>query len=315
MKLLTFRDGDGLKLGVRTDAGVIDVAAAAATLGGEGVPRSIDEAVADGAAAVAALAGLVRRAGGQDEGASQGEGAGQGQGAGQGTGAGSAWLRDEASLELGPCVGTPGKIVCVGLNYRKHAEESNLPIPQTPVLFSKFANTIAAPHEPVPLPAAGTEYDYEVELGVVIGRAARNVSEAALDHVFGYCTANDVSCRDLQTRTSQWLLGKTLDKFLPIGPWLVTADEVGDPQGYALKTWHNGTLRQDSTTADMVFSVKEIISYISKHFPLEPGDVIVTGTPSGVIMGLPEKNWLKPGDEVTVEVEGLGKLTNPMAAG
>ncbi|HYO30168.1 MAG TPA: fumarylacetoacetate hydrolase family protein [Thermomicrobiales bacterium] len=296
MKLLTFRDGAGLKLGVGTDAGAIDVEAAAAALGGDGVPRSIDEAVAGGRTATDALAGLIGRA------AAQG-------GVGE-------WLRDETSLELGPCVPNPGKIVCVGLNYRKHAEESNLPIPQTPVLFSKFRNTIAAPNEPVPLPPVGVEYDYEVELGVVIGREARNVSEEdALGHVFGYCTANDVSCRDLQTRTSQWLLGKTLDKFLPIGPWLVTADEAGDPQAHTLRTWHNGTLRQDSTTADMIFSVREIVSYVSKHFPLDPGDVIVTGTPSGVIMGLPEKNWLKPGDEVTVEVEGLGKLTNRMAAG
>jgi 2-keto-4-pentenoate hydratase/2-oxohepta-3-ene-1,7-dioic acid hydratase in catechol pathway len=296
VKLLTFRDGAGLKLGVGTDAGAIDVEAAAAALGGDGVPRSIDEAVAGGRTATDALAGLIGRAEAQG-------------GAGE-------WLRDETSLELGPCVPNPGKIVCVGLNYRKHAEESNLPIPQTPVLFSKFRNTIAAPNEPVPLPPVGVEYDYEVELGVVIGREARNVSEEdALGHVFGYCTANDVSCRDLQTRTSQWLLGKTLDKFLPIGPWLVTADEAGDPQAHTLRTWHNGTLRQDSTTADMIFSVREIVSYVSKHFPLNPGDVIVTGTPSGVIMGLPEKNWLKPGDEVTVEVEGLGKLTNRMAAG
>jgi len=294
MKLLTFREGNGLKLGVKTDAGVIDVAAAAEALGGDGVPRSMDEAVAGGRAAAEALAGLVRRAEGRQ----------------------GAWLRDEAALQLGPCLPDPGKIVCVGLNYRKHAEESNLPIPQTPVLFSKFRNTIAAPNEPVPLTDAGVEYDYEVELGVVIGREARNVSEAdALGCVFGYCTANDVSCRDLQTRTSQWLLGKTLDKFLPIGPYLVTADEAGDPQRYPLRTWHNGVLRQDSTTADMIFSVKEIVAYISKHFPLEPGDVIVTGTPSGVIMGLPEKNWLKPGDEVTVEVEGLGQLTNRMVAG
>ena len=294
MKLLTFRDGNGLKLGVRTDAGVIDVTAAAAALGGDGVPTSIDEAIAGGAPTIEALNGLVRRAEGQ-----QGE-----------------WLRDEAGLELGPCVPNPGKIVCVGLNYRKHAEESNLPIPTTPVLFSKFRNTVAAPNEPVPLSDAGVEYDYEVELGVVIGRAARNVAEDdALGHVFGYCTANDVSCRDLQTRTSQWLLGKTMDKFLPLGPWLVTADEVGDPQRSPLRTWHNGALRQDSTTADMIFSVREIVAYISKHFPLDPGDVIVTGTPSGVIMGLPEKNWLKPGDEVTVEVEGLGKLTNRMVAG
>ena len=210
----------------------------------------------------------------------------------------------------------PGKIVCVGLNYRKHAEESGAPIPTTPVLFSKFDNTIAAHNEGVPLIEAATQYDYEVELGVVVGKTARNVSEAeALGTVFGYTTANDVSARDLQMRTSQWLLGKTLDKFLPIGPYLVTADDVPDPQALPLRTWLNGELRQNSNTADMIFTVAQIIAYISRHFPLEPGDVIVTGTPEGVIMGTAEKRWMVPGDLVEVEVEGLGKLANRMVGG
>ena len=293
MKLLTFREGNDLRLGVATDAGVIDVAAAAAALGVSGAPASVEAAAADGAAG-AALADVVAKAAGRS----------------------GAWLRDAASLTLGPAVPNPGKIVCVGLNYRKHAEESGMAIPAYPVLFSKFGNAIAAANEDVPLTDVGSEYDYEVELGVVMGRTARNVAEAdALSHVFGYTTANDISCRDLQMRSGQWLIGKTQDKFLPIGPYVVTADEAGDPQAHQLRTWHNGVLRQDSNSADQIFSVAQVIAYASRIFPLEPGDVIVTGTPAGVIMGLPEKQWLKPGDEVTVEVEGLGKLTNRFVAG
>ena len=293
MKLLTFREGNDLRLGVATDAGVIDVAAAAAALGVSGAPASVETAAAGGAAG-AALADVVAKAAGRS----------------------GAWLRDAASLTLGPAVPNPGKIVCVGLNYRKHAEESGMAIPAYPVLFSKFGNAIAAANEDVPLTDVGSEYDYEVELGVVVGRTARNVAEAdALSHVFGYTTANDISCRDLQMRSGQWLIGKTQDKFLPIGPYVVTADEAGDPQAHQLRTWHNGVLRQDSNSADQIFSVAQVIAYASRIFPLEPGDVIVTGTPAGVIMGLPEKRWLKPGDEVTVEVEGLGKLTNRFVAG
>jgi 2-keto-4-pentenoate hydratase/2-oxohepta-3-ene-1,7-dioic acid hydratase in catechol pathway len=296
MYLLTFRVGDALKLGVRTDRGVIDVAAAQVALGAGGnrAPESIDAVIDGGATALAALTDLVTRA----------------------EAANGDWLRDEASLTLGPAAPNPGKILCVGLNYRKHAEESGAAIPTTPVLFSKFGNTIAAHGEDVPLCDSATEYDYEVELGVVIGKTVKNISEAdALGTVFGYTTANDVSARDLQMRTSQWLLGKTMDKFLPIGPYLVTADDVPNPQALRLQTWLNGDLRQDSNTEDMIFSVAEIIAYTSRHFTLEPGDVIVTGTPAGVILGLPVKTWMVPGDLVEVEVEGLGKLANRMVAG
>ena len=149
----------------------------------------------------------------------------------------------------------------------------------------------------------------------MIGKSARNVGhEDALDYVLGYVTSNDISVRDLQTRPSQWLLGKTLDNFLPVGPYLVTADEVGDPQHLAIKTWVNGDLRQNSNTGDMIFPVAEIISYISRYFTLEPGDLIVTGTPEGVAMGREDKPWLVPGDEVVVEVENLGTLKNVMIA-
>jgi 2-keto-4-pentenoate hydratase/2-oxohepta-3-ene-1,7-dioic acid hydratase in catechol pathway len=299
MILLTIRDGDDLRLGVKTARGVIDVAAAQAALGqGDGrLPQTVEAAIVGGEPARAALADLVARA----------EANG---------GNSSSWLRDEASLTLGPALPNPGKIVCVGLNYRKHAEETGAAIPTTPVLFSKFLNTVAGPDEDVPLTDAATQYDYEVELAVVMGETARNVSAAdALNSVFGYATANDLSARDLQTRTSQWLLGKTMDKFMPIGPYLATADEVPDPQQLAIRTWLNGELRQNSNTDDMIFPVAEIVSYISRHFTLEPGDVIITGTPEGVILGMAEKRWMVPGDVVEVEVDGLGKLRNRMVAG
>ena len=299
MILLTIQDGDNPRLGVKTARGVIDVATAQAALGqGDGsLPQTVDAVIAGGEPARSALAGLVARTEAED-------------------GNGATWLRDEASLAVGPAVPNPGKIVCVGLNYRKHAEETGAAIPTTPVLFSKFLNTVAAPDEDVPLTDAATQYDYEVELAVVMGETTKRASAAdAMNSVFGYATANDLSARDLQNRTSQWLLGKTMDKFMPIGPYLVTADEVGDPQKLAIRTWLNGELRQNSNTDDMIFPVAELITYISRHFTLEPGDVIITGTPEGVILGMAEKRWMTPGDVVEVEVEGLGKLRNRMVAG
>jgi 2-keto-4-pentenoate hydratase/2-oxohepta-3-ene-1,7-dioic acid hydratase in catechol pathway len=225
------------------------------------------------------------------------------------------WLLDEAGLTYGPCVADPGKIICIGLNYRRHVEESGMAIPTLPVLFSKFSNAIAAPGEQILLQANAVEYDYEAELGVVIGKRAKNVSEKdALSYVLGYCNTDDLSARDLQMRTSQWLLGKTLDQFSPIGPYLVTADEVPDPQMLDIRCWVNGDLRQNSSTADMIFSVAYLVSYISQYMTLEPGDVISTGTPEGVVLGMKEKRWLKPGDEVTIEIAGLGQLTNTMVA-
>jgi len=220
-----------------------------------------------------------------------------------------------AGLRLGPCVPRPPKIVCIGLNYRRHAEEAGMPVPTSPILFSKFGNALAASGDDVPLPPGVAEqYDYEAELGVVIGRTTRNVGEAdALDHVWGYCNCNDVSARDLQFRSTQWLLGKTLDRFLPAGPDLVSADEAGDPQAMRITCTVNGDMRQDSNTADMIFGVAEIVSYVSRHFTLEAGDLIATGTPEGVAQGRADKRWLVPGDEVVVEVGGLGRLTNRMS--
>ena len=220
------------------------------------------------------------------------------------------------SLRLAPCVPRPGKIVCVGLNYRLHAAESGMPIPEHPILFSKFFNALAAPGQDVALPPVASHYDYEAELVVVIGRRARSVSEAAAtDHVFGYCNGNDFSARDLQFQSTQWLLGKSLDGFGPIGPWLVSKDEAGDLDGMPIRCFVNGEVRQDSVVGDLIFGVPELVSFISRHMTLDPGDIIFTGTPAGVASGRPDKPWLKPGDEVVVEVGPLGRLVNRMVAG
>ncbi|XOV91549.1 MAG: fumarylacetoacetate hydrolase family protein [Bacteroidota bacterium] len=216
-------------------------------------------------------------------------------------------------LSFGPCLPTNGKIICIGLNYRKHAEESGMPIPETPVVFTKYSNTLTDFGSDIPLGKEGIEFDYEVELGVIIGKNCKNVSKAeALNYVMGYCVANDLSCRDLQFKTSQWLLGKSLDKFLPLGKYFVSANEINNPQNLQLTCTVNGEVRQLSNTSDMIFSVAEIIAYLSKHMTLETGDLILTGTPEGVIMGRSDKKWLRPGDVVKVEIEKIGSTQNMM---
>lgn len=292
MKLLTFVQGNESRLGIKTEQGVLDVAAAAAKTGASGVASDVMQVIEGGDAAVASLQALV------DKALASGD---------------SSLLLDEAGLTFGPSVTAPNKIICVGLNYRKHAEETNAPIPQTPILFNKFNNTLTGHGEDIPLPRTSNEVDYEVELAIVIGKPAKYVKrENALEHVFGYATVNDVSARDLQMRTQQWLLGKSCDKFSPVGPYLVTADEVGNPNDLELKCTVNGEVRQHSNTSDMIFYCDEIVSYISDHMTLVPGDIILTGTPFGVILGYPKEKrvWLKDGDVVTVEVEKLGACTN-----
>lgn len=220
---------------------------------------------------------------------------------------------EEPSLQYGPCVPNPQKIICIGLNYRQHALESGMAIPELPVVFTKYNNTLINYAQDVSLGIAGEQFDYEVELGVVIGKTCKNINKKeALNYVLGYCVANDLSCRDLQFRTSQWLMGKSLDGFLPLSKYVITTDEVTDPQQLQLTCTLNGELRQNSNTNDMIFSVSEIIADLTKHMTLMPGDLILTGTPAGVIMGLPEKNWLKPGDVVKVEIEKIGFTTNKM---
>lgn len=224
------------------------------------------------------------------------------------------YLLNEISCQFASCVSNPQKIICIGLNYRHHAIESGMAIPTIPIVFSKFNNTLCNYGEDITLSEVGKEFDYEVELGVVIGKRCKNVKAAnALEYVLGYCVANDLSCRDLQFRSSQWLMGKSLDKFSPLGKYIVTKDEIPNPQNLQMNCYVNGEQRQNSNTADMVFSVAEIIEDLSKHFTLEPGDLILTGTPEGVIFGMKEKNWLKSGDVVKVEIEGLGFTENRMA--
>ncbi|MBN1875374.1 MAG: fumarylacetoacetate hydrolase family protein [Anaerolineae bacterium] len=294
MKILTFRTNKKLKLGIKTEKGVIDVKKAAKALKMH-VPATPKKCFSLGLDALPALETLVARALPKAEGA--------------------RWLLNETDLILGPCVPMPEKILCVGLNYRRHAAESGAQIPDVPVIFSKFNNALAGHEETIPLPPTIVKVDYEVELAAIIGKVGKRIpTEDALAYVLGYCNANDISAREWQKRTPQWLIGKTPDKFCPLGPYLVTADEVGDPQQLATHSWLNGELRQNSNTSDMVFSVAEIISYISQVMTLKPGDVVMTGTPEGVILGMKDQVWMKDGDEITIEVEKLGKLTNRLVA-
>lgn len=289
MKLLTYRQGERLALGIKTDQGVLPV------LDNEGISavEAVQRLIEKGEAGVNELSLQVDEANDTD-------------------------YVNEEELDLGPCVPKPGKIICVGLNYRKHAEESNMDIPKYPILFNKYNNSLAGHGDRIPLPADSEQVDYEAELAIVIGRTAKNVSkENALDYVYGYCAANDLSARDLQFRSQQWLLGKSLDGFCPLGPYLVTADEVGNPNDLDISCTVNGEIRQQSNTSDMIFHCDDIVSYISRYMTLAPGDVILTGTPEGVVLGCPEAErvWLKDGDEVTVEIEGLGRLRNVMVDG
>ena len=210
---------------------------------------------------------------------------------------------------------TPQKIVCVGLNYRDHAEEQGTALPERPLLFAKWPNTLIGEGEAIVIPAISQNVDYEAELGVVIGRQAKGVTTAdALDHVRGYVVANDVSGRDLQFSDGQWVRGKSLDTFLPVGE-LVPAADVPDPQRLAIRAILNGEVMQDSNTSNMIFGVAEIVSFISQAITLEPGDLIITGTPAGVGAFRDPPVWLRPGDEITIEIEGVGSLTNPVIAG
>ena len=220
-----------------------------------------------------------------------------------------------ADVRLLAPVPRPGKVIGIGLNYRDHAAESGQPIPTAPILFPKFANSVIGPGAPIVIPPETEQPDYEAELGVVIGRTAYRVTEAdALSFVAGYTCVNDVSARDLQFESSQWMLGKAIDTFLPCGPWLVTADEIPDPQTLAIRLTLNGEELQSSSTGQMVFGVAELVASISRTMTLEPGDLIATGTPPGVGFARTPPVWLRDGDEVSVEVERVGTLTNPVRA-
>lgn len=295
MKTVNFYQNGEPKLGVKTEYGIIDVEGAIKSKHGQDrpddIPVNVAQLIHGGDQAKCALEQLVSSV--EDD---------------------TLYL-DEQTLDFGPCVLDPQKIICIGLNYQRHAEESGMEIPTKPILFSKFNNTLTGHKQKVLLPERSSEVDYEAELAIVIGRTAINVSiDEALSYVYGYCNANDLSARDLQRQSPQWLLGKTCDSFCPLGPYLVSKDEVGDPNNLRIQAIVNGEVRQKSNTSDMIFYCDEIISYISHHMTLYPGDVILTGTPEGVILGYEEDKrvWLADGDEITIEIENLGCLTNTM---
>lgn len=279
----------GCTLGVKTDAGILDVAAAAKLFRVK-APLTMDEVLAG--ADCAPLRKLVEKALADKR--------------------GKKVLVPESRAKFGPAIPNPPKIICVGLNYRMHAAETGNPIPPVPMLFNKFENTLTGHRSKVKLPSKVDEkFDYEVELVIVMGRKAFEVPEnKALSYVFGYATGNDLSARGLQRASSQIMLGKVLDGFAPLGPYVVSADQIPDPQNLKVTTHVNGERRQNSNTSDMIFSCAQIISYCSQHFTLKPGDIIYSGTPGGVILGLPPEKrvWLKPGDKVVTEVEKLGVL-------
>ena len=217
-----------------------------------------------------------------------------------------------ADVKLLNPVARPGKIVAIGLNYLDHCKEANMAVPERPLVFTKFTTSIVGPGDEIVWSEAfSSEVDYEAELAVVIGKNCRSVSEEeALDYVLGYTAANDVSARDIQLGDGQWVRGKSLDTFCPMGPALVTADDIPDPQTLAIRCILNGKVMQDSNTGVMVFGVAELISFCSQAFTLEPGDVILTGTPHGVGMGYKPPVWMKDGDVVVIDIEGIGALEN-----
>jgi len=294
MTLLTFRDDGQYCLGVKTPKGILDVRKAAAQFK-MAAPTGMDDLLQNGKGGqVKKLADTVAAQPGR-----------------------SNFFRTEQGLEYGPVVMNPEKIIMMGLNYRQHAIETHSPIPSNPVLFNKYNNSLNCHNGVIHLPTGvAKQFDYEVELVVVFGKKAHNVSEdEALDCVAGYCTGNDFSARDLQTMTSQWMIGKTCDGFAPLGPYFVSADLVGDPNALRLETRVNGERRQDSNTGDMIFNCRQLISFISKVMTISPGDILFTGTPQGVIMGKPKDQqvWLKSGDQIACSIEKLGELKFTLA--
>jgi len=284
MKLINFKIGEQIHLGIKVEAGVIDVTSSARD-NLIVAPTTMEQVIASGQAGLSQLKELMKQ---------------------------KVRILNEEQMLYAPCVVKPEKILCVGLNYVSHAAESKIDIPTAPVLFSKFNNALAAHQQIIPLPKLAGKFDYEAELVIIIGKEAANISkEEALSYVFGYTTGNDLSSRELQFRSAQWLLGKTCDHFAPFGPYLVTADAL-DPNNLNITCEVNGVVRQSANTCDMIFDCATIISYASQYMTLQPGDVIFTGTPSGVILGYPEteQKWLKAGDEIKVSIERIGTLQN-----
>ena len=294
-RLANLRVGADLALGAEIEGGILDITRTAAALG-LNAPHDMDDLLQNRRAAeVQAVLDAV----GRDR--------------------SSATIILAAEAIFAPLVTRPEKIMCIGFNYREHAKETDTPIPEAPPLFSKFNNALNHHLGTVRLPTrVARQFDYETELVIVFGRECRDVTEAdALDVVAGYATGNDISARELQTRTSQFLAGKASDGFAPVGPWLVTADRVPDPNALKLRTTVNGKVRQDWTTRDMIFNCRKLISFVTGIMTIRPGDIMFTGTPQGVILGYKEpreqRPWPRAGDEVVSEVEGLGELRVTLA--
>jgi 2-keto-4-pentenoate hydratase/2-oxohepta-3-ene-1,7-dioic acid hydratase in catechol pathway len=287
MTLLNIRTAAGPRLGVKLPKGILDVAAAAAMFKLP-APVDTDDLLQHGKGGL--LTALVAKA-------ADGP---------------ASLFRPESTVQHAPLVTRPEKIIMMGFNYRRHAAETNTPIPKNPILFNKFNNALNHHGGTIALPTkTATQFDYEVELVIVFGRECRNVSEAdALNYVAGYCTGNDFSARDMQYLTSQFMIGKTFDGFAPLGPHLVTSDLVGDPNNLRLECRVNGEQRQDWNTNDMIFNCRQMISFASRMMTIKPGDILYTGTPHGVIFGKPKDQqvWLKPGDRVVCSIEKLGEL-------
>jgi 2-keto-4-pentenoate hydratase/2-oxohepta-3-ene-1,7-dioic acid hydratase in catechol pathway len=296
MTLLSMRSEYGDTLGVKTDRGILDVRRASLALH-HPVPLTLDDLLQEGGAPeLTRLIAAAQKSRGVD----------------------SLYV-DEAQITHGRLFAEPGKIVCIGLNYREHAKEAGDKVPAVPILFSKYNNALTGHGATIRLPTeVATKFDYEVELLVVIGRRAHNVKlEDASKYVAGYCTSNDFSARDLQLELDghQWMIGKTLDDFAPIGPYFVCADLVEDPNNLNIECRVNGETRQHSNTSSLVYNTEFLVSYISRHFPLEAGDLIFTGTPPGVILGMPKEKqvWLRAGDQVACSVGSLGELRFTLA--
>src|SRR4051794_6646943 len=224
-------------------------------------------------------------------------------------------VADLGSVTLLAPIQRPPKLICIGLNYHDHAVESGLAVPTIPVVFNKFTNVVIGPNVPIVLPRISEKPDYEVELAVVIGKGGRNISASDWQqHVFGYTIVNDVSARDWQMQTSQWLMGKTFDTFAPMGPCIASADEIPDPHTLDISMEVGGELRQNSNTKELIFRIPELIAHLSSVVTLEPGDVICTGTPAGVGLGFKPPKWLQPGEECVARIAGIGELRNPCVA-
>jgi 2-keto-4-pentenoate hydratase/2-oxohepta-3-ene-1,7-dioic acid hydratase in catechol pathway len=287
MTFATLITEQGPSLGIKTEKGILNVMKAEADLR-TGVPVTTDDLI-QGLGNAGALQTLVQKASASKK----------------------PYFVAEQDAKFGPCVLNPEKIICVGLNYKAHIDEAGEKLPPVPILFNKYNSALNCCGGSVAVSKEKAEqFDYEAELVIVIGRSGRNVSEAdALKYIFGYCTGNDFTARDLQSRSSQWMLGKTLDGSGLIGPWLVTADQV-DGDNLKIECRVNGQVRQSSNTSDMIFSCKQLVSYVSDYMTLKPGDIIFTGTPEGVIVGYPKDKqvWLKPGDRIVSSIEKLGDL-------